>query len=138
MISRRDLILSGGLAARLVPADAQAAQGSSPSNNRDAEVRALNEIRDAVRQVRQITLSPELADIRDKQRSHFKLNQKFPDFIDVGIVIWERLYLWHLANPEELKVSRTAEGRMEMEFMFTRLLLRADLPDTLIGNPYDG
>jgi hypothetical protein len=32
---------------------------------------------------------------------------------------------------------RTPEGRMEMEFMFTTLILKADVPDSQIGVAYD-
>jgi hypothetical protein len=65
------------------------------------------------------------------------LNQKFPNFIDIGITVWERLYMWHLENKIPLKAGRTPEGRMEMELMFTTLVLRADVAEFLIGTPYD-
>jgi hypothetical protein len=136
MLSRRDLILSGTMASSLGPAEAQAQQRSSQGDRQD-ETRALNELRDAVLKINHLTPSGDIADIRDKQRQHFKLNQKFPDYIDIGILVWDRLYTWHLENRDALKVSRTTGGRMEMEFMFTTLLLRADYPENGIGIPYD-
>src|SRR5712691_10517208 len=139
MLSRRDLIFSGALASSLRPAEASAAQRSSQSSNsvNDDEIKALDEIRDALRLLPHATLSPDLTDIRDKQRAYFKLNQKFPDYIDIGIQVWERLQDWHIENQQALKVSRTGDGRVEMEFMLTTLVLRPDLPDSQIGAPYD-
>lgn len=57
--------------------------------------------------------------------------------IDVGILVWERIYDWHLGNNLPLKTSRALDGRMEMEVMLTALVLRADIADTQIGVPYE-
>ena len=137
MLSRRDLLMSGALASRLRPAEAQAIQrnpqgGSNPDIQDD-----LRDIRDALRDLRHLTPLIEVTQIQDKQRLHFKLNQKFPDCIDIGIQVWERLYAWHLENKLPLRALRTPEGRMEMELFFTRLVLRSDVPDAHIGSPYD-
>jgi hypothetical protein len=136
MLSRRDLIFSGTLASSLHPADARAAQRSS-QDDRQEEAQALREIRDALLRANRLTPSADIADIREKMRQHFRLNQKFPDYIDIGIQVWDRLYTWHLENRDALKVSRTPEGRMEMEFMFTTLLLRGDYAENGISVPYD-
>jgi hypothetical protein len=136
MLSRRDLLMSGALASSLRPADLEAAQRGSQSGN-DAIQADLNEIRDALRGLKRLTPSAEATQIQEKQRLHFKLNQKFPDYIEIGLQVWERLYTWHLENQLPLKAMRTPEGRMEMEFMFTTLILRADVPDSQVGVPYD-
>jgi hypothetical protein len=75
--------------------------------------------------------------IRERQRTFLRVNQRFPDRIDVGVRIWERMYDWHILNQRELKIGRAADGRLEMEFMFTGLVLRTDFPDLEIGVPYD-
>ena len=79
----------------------------------------------------------ELTDIRDKQRAYFKANQKFPDYIDIGVRVWERMYDWHIATLQPLKISRAADGHLQIEVMLTTLLLRTDVADTFIGVPYD-
>jgi hypothetical protein len=139
MLSRRDLLMSGALASSLRPGEPAAAQMQRSSQaGGDPVDQDLHEIRDALRDLLQrLTPSRDVTEIRDKQRLHFKLTQKFPDFIDIGIQVWERLYTWHLENKLPLKAVRTPEGRMEMEFMFTTLLLRSDIPDTQIGVAYD-
>ena len=99
----------------------------------------LHEIRDAIRDLQHsgLTPSPDLDQIREKQRTHFKINQKFPAYIDIGLTIWERLYKWHLENHLPLATRRTTEGRIEMDYMYTTLVLKWELADTMIGVPYD-
>jgi hypothetical protein len=65
------------------------------------------------------------------------VNQKYPNYIDIGLSVWERLYMWHLENHLPLKAARAPDGHMEMEFMFTTLILKYDLAEAMIGNPYD-
>jgi hypothetical protein len=136
MLSRRDRILSGALASSVRPGEARAAQRTPPAAG-DPTAQDFHEIRDALRDLRHMTVSSEVSQIREKQRAYFKLNQEFPDYIDIGIQVWERLQDWHIENQQALKVSRTGAGRVEMEFMLTTLVLRPDLPDSQIGAPYD-
>ena len=138
MLSRRDLLMSGALVSRLRPADAlQQQRGVQNTGNVEDD---LHEIRDAIRglgDVRKLTQLADVTTIQERQRVHFKVNQKYPNYIDIGLLVWERLYMWHLENRLPLKAVRTPEGRMEMEFMFTTLILRPDLADAMISNPYD-
>jgi hypothetical protein len=137
MLSRRDLILSGAFAPSLGPAN-PAAQRSAASSDSAIEQELLA-IRDALRDLRGggLTVSAEITDIRERQRTHLKTYQKIPDCIDVGVRVWERLYDWHLENHLPLKVSRMGDGHLEMEVMLTMLILRSDIADAQIGVPYD-
>ncbi|SRR5258706_2680865 len=137
MLSRRDLLLSGAVASRLRPADAEALQRNSQSSNDASIEQDLHEIRDALRDMRRLTPSPDITQIQERQRLHFKVNQKYPNYIDIGLSVWERLYMWHLENHLPLKAAQRQDGYMEMEFMFTTLILRHDMGDALIGVPYD-
>ena len=132
MLTRRDLFLSGALASSLRPA---AAQTSSAGDN-GATQKGLADIRDALVSLKHAPLTRDMIDIRQKQRIHFKVNQKLPDFIDVGLTVWEGLYDWHLDNQIPLKVTRVGD-RFEMEIMLIMVVLRHDLGDTQIGIPYD-
>ena len=132
MFTRRDLFLSGALASGLRPAAAQ--RGSAAIDPTVENV--LREIRDALKALRQVTVPQEITDIREKQRIHLKINQKLPDFIDVGVRVWEHLYDWHLDNHLPLTISR-ANGVAQMEVMLTTLVLRPEIPETQIGVPYD-
>lgn len=123
MFSRRDLLMGLPIAA------APAARELSPSD--------LNGLTGAVRALQHLTPSSDIDQINDKRRTHFKTNQKFPAYIDVGLTVWERLNTWHLENHLPVTIRRTPEGRMEMDYMLTTLVLKWEMADTLISLPYD-
>ena len=131
MLSRRELLVSGAFASRLSPAE-DAPQRSAQGG--DIDVAGLTS---ALRDLRHLTPLPEMATIQDRQRLHFKVAQHFPNYIDIGLTVWEHLTQWHLENRLPLKAVRTPDGRMEMEFLFTTLVLKPDVAETWIGNPYD-
>jgi hypothetical protein len=132
MLSRRDLIVSGAAFGQLRP-EAPQAQGITT----DREVAALKDIADALKELRHRSSSPVITQLRDRQRTFLRLNQRYPEFIDVGVTVWERLQDWHVDNGQELKISRSPEGRYLMEFMLTRLVLRPEIPDQEVGMAYD-
>jgi hypothetical protein len=80
---------------------------------------------------------PELARIRDQQRVFLKANQKYPDFIEVGIDVWENVVDWHIRHQQPLSVSRSSEGRYIMAVGFTTLILRPELSDNYVGPGMD-
>jgi hypothetical protein len=129
MLSRRDLLMGVPVAAHLRPAAAPAARELSSGD--------LGPISSALRDLHHLTASADVDQIREKLRTHFKINQKFPAYLDIGLMVWERLYTWHLENHIPLTARRTPEGRMEMDLMFTTLVLKWEMPDTMIGVPYD-
>jgi hypothetical protein len=132
MVSRRDVITSGAVFSLLWPAESAAQRESNA-----AIVAELREIRSALR-TREEPAWAVVEQIRERQRGFLRNNQKFPDRIDVGIRIWERVQDWHVLNQREIKIGRGADGRFEMEFMFfTTLVLRTDYPDFEIGVAYD-
>jgi hypothetical protein len=140
MLSRRELLMSGALASRVRPAEAgqQPQQQRRTQDPNDAAIDGdLKDIRDAVREVSRLTPSADITLIQERQRFHFKANQRFPSYIEVGLQVWQRLFMWHLENHLPLKAGQTPDGRMGLEFMFTTLILKPELPDTMVGNPYD-
>jgi hypothetical protein len=134
MVTRRDLIATGALFSPLRPAEAAAAQRGGSGGDDSA---ALYAIRDELRALRRPVETPEIVRIREAQRGFLRANQKFPDVIEIGIQIWERLHSWHVENRQEMRLSRSPEGRLQTEFMLTALVLRTDLADTWIGTPFD-
>jgi hypothetical protein len=68
MLSRRDLLMSGALASRLRPAEADAIQ-RNPQGGSNTDIQDdLRDIRDAVRDLRYLTPLIEVTQIQDKQR----------------------------------------------------------------------
>ena len=80
---------------------------------------------------------PELATVRSLQKDFLKGRGKFPDFIDIGIDIWDALVDWHVRTRQQLQVQRTAEGRYAMPVFQTNLVLRHDVGNLYVGPPYD-
>jgi hypothetical protein len=140
MFSRRDVITGGVFAAamRPAPAHAQQQQGCYLSAPLDID-HYLEQIRDAIKDLRSTSAQwpGEIAQIRERQRTHFKTNQKLPDYIDIGIQVWEHLYDWHLGTQLPLQVERRPDGRLQMQVMLSTLVLRPDYGDSQIGVPYD-
>lgn len=75
--------------------------------------------------------------IRDAMTLFLRGSQKYPDFMDVGYVVFHAMYDWHIRNHLPLTVGRSADGRYGLMFMFTRLILRPDAVPDFIGLPYD-
>lgn len=136
VVDRRSLLngtLFSGLAA-LTPA--QQSRSSSQDNGDDLAVaKALNDLTTTVQ--RAVQTSPELARIRDQQHTFLKANQKFPDFIEVGLSVWEGVVDWHVRHQQSFSMSRSAEGRYIMAIGFTTLILRPDLSDNYVGPGMD-
>ena len=139
MVERRTLLSAGcaaGVGALLGanPAPAAAAQ-SDDSQSGIRAARAIDELRESLE--RQAQIAPALLRVRDQQHVFLKANHKFPDFVEVGIGIWEDVYDWHFTNQQPLTVERVADGRYVMTVMFTTLVLRPDQGERFIGYGLD-
>jgi hypothetical protein len=75
--------------------------------------------------------------IRQQQHTWMKSTQKYPDFIEIGIDVWDNIYDWHVVHQHPVNMSRTSDGRYAMVFMFTTLLLRPDQAGDYVGFAFD-
>jgi hypothetical protein len=132
-MERRNLVGGGMLAgaAALLGTGAPAAAAADDT----ATARAIETLRAALE--RQFAVSPELTRIREQQRIFLKANQKFPDFIEVSIDVWENVYDWHVRHQQPIAATRTADGRYVMTVMFTTLILRPEQVNGYIGYGFD-
>ena len=127
MVERREVIgggLAAGLAALFGDDAAQGAQTTqrTPETDDDAQTaKALDALRVML----------------EHRHESQDIMQKFPDFIDVGIDVWERLHDWHIKNRQPLTVLRTNDGHYGMPFMATTLLLRPEQTAGYISWGYD-
>jgi hypothetical protein len=78
-----------------------------------------------------------VARIRKQQHVWMRSTQKYPDFIEVGLDIWDNIYDWHVVHQQPLSVTRMPDGRYSMLFMFTTLLLRPDQAPDFVGYAFD-
>ena len=142
MLTRRSLV-TGGVVAGMTASAGLPPTTSTRTDVRDEDrmAKALEEIRDELRLQRGACSPAVCADvnsIRAQQRTYFRGRGKFPDFIDVGIDVWEGLYDWHTRASLKPEVSRASDGRYQMAFMQTLLVLRHDMPGNHIGLGYEG
>jgi hypothetical protein len=130
MLTRRTLLTSGVLAGT------GRDQGSSSRETDEKVVKVLEDIREQMRLDSGASV-PALGTIRLLQRDFLKGRGKFPDFIDVGIDVWEALLDWHVRTRQVPQVTRVADGRYAMAVFQTNLILRHDVQNNYIGQPYD-
>jgi hypothetical protein len=146
-MTRRSL-LTGGIFTGLAGAPAVAATASapapaapSPQSSRAEETKVLEQIRDELR-LQRGSCSPAscgvVDSIRSQQKTFLKSRGKFPDFIDIGIEVWENVIDWFVMAGQKPEAGRMQDGRYGMTFMLTTLVLRHDMTGNYIGLGYDG
>jgi hypothetical protein len=132
-MQRRDLINGGflsGLTTLASPSSAAAQRSDEPEI-----ARAIDKLSDLLQ--RAGSVSPELTRIREQQRAFLKLNQKFPDFIEIGINVWDSVCDWHIRHQQPMTIGRTTEGRYTLTVLLTALVLRPDQTDNYVGLGFD-
>ena len=123
MLSRRELIAGGA-------AMTQAGAGGDLSDE-------LESIRRVLLAMQNKAATPDVGQIRERQRGFLRLNQRFPECIDVGIRVWERMQDWHIENRRALTIQRAGDGRWQMDFILSVLVLKHELPENEIAQAYD-
>jgi len=78
-----------------------------------------------------------VARIRQQQHTWMRSTQKYPDFIEIGLDVWDNIYDWHVVHQQPLNLTRTSDGRYTMVFMYTTLLLRPDQAPDFVGFAFD-
>jgi hypothetical protein len=134
-MQRRNLVGGGMLAGAAALLGTQATPAAAAQDDDLATAKAIETLRMSLE--RRLAVSPELDRIRDQQRVFLKSSQKFPDFIEVGIDVWENVYDWHVRHQQPTNATRTADGRYVMTVMFTTLILRPDQASNYVGYGFD-
>ncbi len=66
-----------------------------------------------------------------------KVSGKFPEYCEVGLSVFHDVYDWHVRYQQQIQITRIAEQRMAIQFMFTQLVLRWENDWNYIGTPFD-
>jgi len=141
MISRREVVTAGVLGT-LATGAADASQSQSDSQL-SANVKALegklNELRLAVEQgLRGNSMSyGNVGQVKSAIEKYAKTGGKFPEYCEVGLSVFYDVYDWHVRHQQQIQITRIAEQRMAIQFMFTQLILRWENVETYVGTPYD-
>jgi hypothetical protein len=131
MLTRRELIAGGAAVTQLKPEAAAAAQREQDYTDE------LQRIGDLLVALRSKVTTREVNEIRERERSFLRLNQRFPQCVDVGIRVWERMQDWHIENGRVLTIQRAGDGHWQMDFIMSVLILKLELKDDEIGLAYD-
>ena len=75
--------------------------------------------------------------LRDAFTLYWKAHGKMPEFCEIGTAVFYDIYDWYIKNRLPVPVSKFADNRMAITFMFTQLLVRLDQVDTYVGIPFD-
>lgn len=143
MISRREVVTAGVLGTLATATPAAAAELLQ-------EVQALKEgfkaVEDAVNDLRS-TIDQGLRGnsmnfggvgaVKGAIEKYARTSGKFPDYCDIGISIFHDVYDWHVRHQQQINISRIAEQRLAIQFMFTQLVLRWENDGNYIGTPFD-
>ncbi len=138
MVQRRDLV-GGGLVAGLASMVAPVAEADAAADDEQSTT-AINRLRETFeRQFDQVYSSRwrGVSRVREQQRTWLMSTRKYPDFIEIGIDVWDNIWDWHVVYQQPLNVTRVADGRYAMSFMFTTLLLRSDQKPDFVGYAFD-
>ena len=143
MVSRRELITSG-VTGTFTASAAASHRGApeQPQSEREGQreiARSISGVEDVLRNA---YLSSSLnhgfvAKLRTDMEQFLRANSKFPDFVDIGPAVFFEVYDWHVKHRQQLTVTRLADGRYAMQFMFSSLILRPEQDRSYIGVPYD-
>src|SRR5689334_13001547 len=141
MVGRREVLGGsllagiGGLFVEPAPAEPTAAVADDTS---EAAASAIDRLRSSVeRQSTPSTTSAAIATIRQQQRTYIRSHDKYPDFIEVGLGVFEDVYDWHVRFQQPINATRLADGRYVITFMFTNLILRHDQAIDYVGFGFD-
>jgi hypothetical protein len=132
MLSRRELIGGAAVVAYARTGEAAAQRDRDYSGE-------LQSIRDALSALQSPgrVATRDVTQIRERQRTFFRINQRYPECVDVGFRVWERMQDWHIAHGRVLTIQRATEGRWQMDFIMSVLVLKHELPDEEVGQAYD-
>ena len=94
----------------------------------------LDRIRGELQNQRQFI---EISTVRDAQKAFLRVNGKLPDMIEVGPDTWFGAHDWHVRWQQPLDIGRDALGRYTLRLLGTLLILRAEMPGSYVGTPFD-
>ena len=144
MISRREVVTAGVLGS--LTGAAASAEGSQSTQD-DAQTRAvLNRL---VQEMQRINATLDqglrgpgleagpIGDIRTRLTTHLRAAGKFPDFMEIGTTIFYGVYDWHVRHAQQIQITRLADQRFTIQFMFTQLIVRWEQDPNFLGVPFD-
>jgi hypothetical protein len=130
--------LLAGVTGALATAATVEAEPVAAEDTSQAAAAAVDQLRAALeRQATPALVLGSIPLIRQQQRIFIRAHNKYPDFIEVGLGVWEDVYDWHVRYQQPISAARLADGRYVLSFMFTNLVLRPDQAVEYVGFGFD-
>ena len=145
MISRRDIV-TGGVIGTLAASAVGEADAAGQSVDTVVLERGLTGLRQQLEQIRTVLddgLRQQslafglIVPVRRAFDLFLRVNGKFPDYVEVGTAVFYDVYDWHVRHAQAITVSRLADSRTAIQFMFTQLILRYEQDPAFVGLPFD-
>lgn len=144
MISRREMVTAGMMGSLAATAPAVAAVESAEQPDLQKGLSDINTGLTRINSALEDGLIGPLVEgrgyipeLRKRFKVHLKSAGKFPEFCDIGILCFYEIYDWHVRHMQAIQITRAAENRMAIQFMFTQLVLRWEQDEKYLGQPYD-
>lgn len=145
MISRREVVTAGVLGtlatvAAPEPVAAQSDRGEAILKEGLSRLDgSIDEFRSAVDQgLRGNSMnSGGVGLVKTEVQRYLKVSGKFPEYCDIGVAIFFDVYDWHIRHQQQIQITRMADQRMAVQFMFTQLVLRWENAENYVGSAYD-
>ena len=144
MISRREVVAAGvlGTLGASGHVEAAAAQGIDAQTMKEA-LKGVEESIDELKASLEKCLAGNsmsysgVGAVRAKIQEYTRTTGRFPEYCDIGLDIFYDVYDWHVRQQQQIQISRIADQRMAIQFMFTQLVLRWENPPGYVGTPFD-
>ena len=147
MMSRREVVAAGVLgtlstASSPVTAEAEEAQTAESTAVTQGLAGVRSELGALNRLVAQAVTVPSLStglvgSVKSRIEAYLKTSGKFPEFCDIGTSVFFEVYDWHVRHQQQIQITRMADQRMMIQFLFTQLILRWENESNYIGTPFD-
>ncbi len=131
--NRRRMLFSLAPVAGVLGATTVEAAQRSNTGPSDTERRVADAADEIVRQIRAQGDPSVLRTIRDAQTAFLRANQRFPEFIEVGIGVWEQLWDWHVHTGQQPVIGQVSDGRYGMKVFLTTLVLHPGATTAYVG-----
>lgn len=148
MMNRRDM-LAAGLLGAVAPGTAAAGDSGAGETQEPGDIivregfKALDTSIDEFKSTVDSGLrgnsmnSGGVALVKNELMRYLKTSGKFPEYCDVGVSIFFDVYDWHIRHQQQIQITRLADQRLQIQFMFTQLILRWENAENYVSQAYD-
>ena len=144
MISRREVVTAGVLGSLTGSAvTADASQGGQDDGQTRAVLTRIQQELDTLNSTLEAGLrgpglsAGAIGRIRERLTLHLRSAGKFPEFLEIGTSLFYDVYDWHVRHAQQIQITRLADQRFAIQFMFTQLIVRWEQDANYLGTPFD-